>query len=74
MKRILLTIICLTLIFTLFAQIKNAKEYGFTHLNFSYRGDKVDILIKSKKGEETLKKTVVLLLSGEYASTSYKIL
>lgn len=63
--RISLTIILLWAILasTLLAQ-KTAADYGFTHLTFDYKTDKVDLLIKSKKGEEKVPKPLFFFCQG----------
>ena len=33
----------------LFAQTKKAEDFGYRHIQTTFNGDKVDILIKSKK-------------------------
>lgn len=60
-------LILLTIIFytsCLFAQNKRPEGYGFRHLQKIYKGDTVDILIKSKKGEELKKKPLFLFCQG----------
>ena len=64
MKHLLTTFILWTLTLTILGQIKTAKDYGFTHLQFDYKSDKVDILIKSKKGEENLRKPLFFFCQG----------
>jgi hypothetical protein len=59
-----LTIILLTLSTIVFGQTKTAEEYGFTHLQFDYKSDRVDILIKSKAGEEKVKKPLFFFCQG----------
>ena len=49
---------------TISAQLKSAKELGFTHIVYNYKNDKVDILIKSKTGEESLKKPLFFFAQG----------
>ncbi len=49
---------------SLFGQNKRAEDYGFRHLQTIYNGDTVDILIKSKKGEEQKKKPLFLFCQG----------
>lgn len=59
--------ILLTFIFfstSLFGQNKRPEDYGFKHLQTIYKGDTVDILIKSKKGEEQKKKPLFLFCQG----------
>jgi len=64
MKQILATVIALTLTLATFGQTKTAKDYGFTHLQFDYKSDKVDILIKSKKGDENKRKPLFFFCQG----------
>ena len=39
-----------------FGQTKRAEDFGFRHFQIFYKGDTVDILIKSNKGEENIPK------------------
>ena len=64
MKQVLTIITILALSIATFGQSKTAKDYGFTHLQFDYKSDKVDILIKSKKGEENKKKPLFFFCQG----------
>jgi len=48
----------------IFAQTKKAEDFGYRHVQTSYKGDSVDILIKSKKGEELKKKPIFLFCQG----------
>lgn len=50
--------------FSLYGQNKQTEIYGFRHLTTIYKGDTVDILIKSKKGEEQKKKPLFLFCQG----------
>ena len=54
------------LLFTIssYGQNKRAEDYGFRHLKTVYKGDTVDILIKSKKGEELKRKPLLLFCQG----------
>src|SRR5438309_1537870 len=47
-----------------FGQTEQPEDYGFRHLQTIYKGDTVDILIKSKKGDEQKKKPLFLLCQG----------
>src|SRR4051794_17045036 len=47
-----------------FGQTEQPEDYGFRHLQTIYKGDTVDILIKSKKGEELRKKPLLLFCQG----------
>ncbi len=50
--------------FHLSGQDKPGTVFGFRHLQTIYNGDTVDILIKSKKGEEGKKKPLFLFCQG----------
>ncbi|MEI9908220.1 MAG: hypothetical protein WDO71_00215 [Bacteroidota bacterium] len=54
------------LLFTIssYGQNQRPENYGFRHLQAAYKGDKVDILVKSKKGEEQKKKPLFLFCQG----------
>ena len=47
-----------------FGQNKRPEDYGFRHFQIIYKGDTVDILIKSKKGEEQKVKPLFLFCQG----------
>lgn len=47
-----------------FGQADRPEDFGFRHLQTIYKGDTVDILIKSKKGEEQKKKPLFLFCQG----------
>jgi len=47
-----------------FAQRNKAEDFGFRHLQTIYKGDTVDILIKSKKGDELKRKPIFLFCQG----------
>lgn len=49
---------------SLFGQNERPEDYGFKHLRTIYKDDTVDILIKSKKGEEQKKKPLFLFCQG----------
>lgn len=63
MRSIVFLYICFLPIF-LIAQNKTPKDFGFRHIVFGYKGDKVDILIKSKKGEEGIPKPLFFFIQG----------
>lgn len=65
MKIILLFFTLLPII--LFGQDRSPELYGFRHLQMNYKGDKVDILVKSQKGEENISKPIFLFLQGSTA-------
>ena len=43
---------------------QKAENFGFRHLQTTYKNDTVDILIKSLKGEEQIKKPLLLFCQG----------
>ncbi|MDI1353308.1 MAG: acyl-CoA thioester hydrolase/BAAT C-terminal domain-containing protein, partial [bacterium] len=45
-------------------QIKTPEEFGYRHLVCKYKSDNIDILIKSKKGEENFKKPLFFFCQG----------
>lgn len=59
-----LYILLLILTSQIYAQTKKAEDFGYRHIKTSYKGDNVDILIKSKKGEELKKKPIFLFCQG----------
>jgi dienelactone hydrolase len=62
--KILLYILTILLTSQTFAQKNKAEDFGFRHLQTIYKGDTVDILIKSKRGEELKLKPVFLFCQG----------
>ncbi len=62
--KILPGIIIILLTINSFGQSKLPEDYGFRHLQTIYKGDTVDILIKSKKGEEQKAKPLLLFCQG----------
>lgn len=62
--KIQIGIFFLLLTFCSFGQVKQAEDFGFRHLQTIYKGDTVDILIKSKKGDEQKKKPLFLFCQG----------
>ena len=63
MKKIIY-IVCLLAHFSVFGQAKTAKDFGFRHIIYKYKNDDVDILIKSKKGEENIAKPLFIFCQG----------
>jgi dienelactone hydrolase len=63
MKKLILAIFLLFYIFS-FGQTERPEDFGFRHLQTVYKGDTVDILIKSRKGEELQKKPLLLFCQG----------
>lgn len=62
MKYSLLFLILIPLI--LFSQNKTPKDFGFRHIHLVYNGDSVEVLVKSKKGEELKPKPIFLFIQG----------
>ena len=60
----LILITCLLFSISLFGQNERPEDFGFKHLQTIYKGDTVDILIKSKKGQEQKKKPLFLFCQG----------
>ncbi|HEY8954184.1 acyl-CoA thioester hydrolase/BAAT C-terminal domain-containing protein [Chitinophaga sp.] len=46
------------------AQTMDEKLYGYRHFQFLYKGDTVEILVKSKEGEENKRKPLLLFCQG----------
>lgn len=65
MKNIFLCIFAIMVIGTRsFGQTKTPQEFGFRHIVLKYKTDNVDVLIKSKKGEENLPKPIFFFCQG----------
>jgi len=62
--RIWLAFFILCLSVSVMGQSQNPADYGFRHIQASYNGDTVDILIKSAKGEEQKRKPLFLFCQG----------
>ncbi len=63
MKKILL-LLGLFATTTLSAQEKRPEDFGFRYFQFTYLGDPVEILVKSKAGEENVPKPLFLFCQG----------
>jgi hypothetical protein len=48
----------------LVSQSRTPKDFGFRHIVFNYKGDDVDILVKSKKGEIDIPKPLFFFIQG----------
>ncbi len=59
-----LTILLLLIPTLCLSQTKLAPKFGFRHFQTIFRSDTVDILVKSKKGEEEVKKPIFLFCEG----------
>ena len=57
----------------IFAQKINFENLGFRHLITTYNGDTVDILLKSKKGDELKRKPIFLFCQGSLPQPLLKI-
>jgi dienelactone hydrolase len=57
-------IIFLLAAITACGQTKTPEDFGFRHIVYEYKSDKVDILIKSKEGEENFKKPLFFFCQG----------
>ncbi|NVO19380.1 MAG: dienelactone hydrolase family protein [Bacteroidetes bacterium] len=62
--KILLTIFLIILSLQFLAQNPRPEDFGFRHLQMMYKGDSVDILLKSKAGEEFIRKPLFLFCQG----------
>lgn len=72
MIRFLLSTLIILLPKLIFAQKINLETLGFRHLITTYKGDKVDILLKSKKGEELKRKPIFLFCQGSLPQPLFK--
>ena len=59
-----ITILFLLATITVFGQTKTPEDFGFKHIVYYYKNDPVDILIKSKKGEENIQKPLFFFCQG----------
>lgn len=48
-------------------QGQRSEDFGFRHLQYQFEGDTVEVLVKSKKGEEHLKKPIFFSVQGSLA-------
>ncbi|HEX7584485.1 MAG TPA: hypothetical protein VF373_07330 [Prolixibacteraceae bacterium] len=62
--KIVIQIIFLLLTIYSFGQNKRPEAYGFRRFQIIYKGDIVDVLIKSKKGEENIRKPLFFFCQG----------
>lgn len=60
--KLLFNILLVVISIPVFGQ--KAEDFGFRHLQTIYKGDTVEILLKSKKGEEQVKKPLFLFCQG----------
>ena len=64
MRKFLISTLIILLPNLIFAQKINLENLGFRHLITTYKGDTVDILLKSKKGDELQRKPIFLFCQG----------
>ena len=60
----LIYIFSLLTVYSALGQTKTAQDFGFRHIVYKYKTDNVDILIKSKKGEENVPKPLFFFCQG----------
>ncbi|CAB4902503.1 unannotated protein [freshwater metagenome] len=48
----------------IYSQTKTPKDFGFRYIQLTYKGDNVDVLVKSKKGDENVPKPIFLFIQG----------
>lgn len=71
--RIVILPIFLLLDWESFAQSKTPQDFGYRHIEFVYKSDKVDILIKSRKGEEAKSKPLFFFCQGSLPQPLIKL-
>ncbi|WP_282042964.1 alpha/beta hydrolase family protein [Winogradskyella flava] len=71
MKTVILSVVLLIASLLCFAQ-KTPKDYGYRHLQIMVKYDTVDVLIRSKKGEESIKKPLLFFIQGSLAKPLIK--
>lgn len=55
------------------AGLKSAEDYGFKHIQTIFRSDTINILIKSKKGDENIRKPILLFCQGSLPQPLIKV-
>ncbi len=63
-KNLILIVILILTTGCLFAQEITPEKLGYRHIRFTYQNDSVDILIKSRKGEENIAKPLFFFCQG----------
>lgn len=48
----------------LYSQVKSTRDFGYRHFKIEYNNDSVDILVKSKQGEENIQKPLFFFCQG----------
>ena len=64
MRRLIASALFLCICFSISGQPVKPEDFGFRHIQTVYKGDTVDVLIKSKKGEEQKRKPLFLFCQG----------
>ena len=59
-----ISVIFILITSSIFGQKKTPEDFGFRHFVYQYTADSVDILVKSKKGEELKRKPILLFCQG----------
>lgn len=59
-----LFLICLLVPMFVYCQDAKPEDFGFRHIQTVFKGDTVDLLIKSRKGEELISKPLFLFIQG----------
>ena len=70
MKKLLI-LISILIAQNTFAQ-KTVEDFGYTHHQIDFQSDKVDFIVKSKKGEENIKKPILIFIQGSLAKPLIK--
>ncbi len=69
-----ITLLCCCIQFFVFGQTKTPEELGFRHITYTYQGDVVDVIVKSKKGEENQPKPLFFFCQGSLPDPTIKYL
>ncbi|MFK7061319.1 acyl-CoA thioester hydrolase/BAAT C-terminal domain-containing protein [Flavobacterium oreochromis] len=67
LKKILQIIIFLNCQENCFSQTESIENLGFRFFNFTYKNEVVNLLVQSKKGDENIKKPLIIYLQGSLA-------
>ena len=62
--KIIILLISIISSYLVFGQNNKAEDFGFRHLQTIYKGDTIDILLKSKLGDEQKRKPIFLFCQG----------
>lgn len=69
--RTLLILVTIILHQETFAQ-KNVKDFGYSHHKIEFQSDTIDFIVKSKKGDENIKKPILIFIQGSLAKPLIK--